>query len=238
MTVPFRKGRFGVRLAADGHDLAACQALRHQCFFGGDGLDVDHFDAMCDHVMIAGDAGLIGTCRIMRVSGQTVHDSYAAQSYDLQRLSTDTRPMMELGRFCVKPGVADADVLRLAWGALAAIVDAEGIGLIFGCASFPGVDEAPYQDAFGLLRQSHQAPAALAPGRLNGPRLTLPHAPRDRRAAVAALPPLLRSYLAMGGWVSDHAVVDQQMGTLHVFTGLEVDRIPPARAVALRAVAG
>ena len=51
------------------------------------------------------------------------------------------------------------------------------------------------------------------------------------------MPPLLRSYLAMGGWVSDHAVVDRDMNTLHVFTGLEVRAIPPARARALRLVA-
>ena len=52
------------------------------------------------------------------------------------------------------------------------------------------------------------------------------------------MPPLLRSYLTMGGWVSDHAVVDRDLNTLHVFTGLEISAIPPARARALRMVAG
>ncbi len=51
------------------------------------------------------------------------------------------------------------------------------------------------------------------------------------------MPPLLRSYLLMGGWVSDHAVVDRQMNTLHVFTGLEISAIPAARKRLLRAVA-
>jgi L-ornithine Nalpha-acyltransferase len=36
------------------------------------------------------------------------------------------------------------------------------------------------------------------------------------------LPPLLRTYLGMGGWVSDHAVVDRELDTLHVFTCVEV----------------
>jgi putative hemolysin len=49
---------------------------------------------------------------------------------------------------------------------------------------------------------------------------------------------LLRSYLSMGGWVSDHAVVDRNLNTLHVFTGLEIRSIPPARARILRAIAG
>jgi putative hemolysin len=51
------------------------------------------------------------------------------------------------------------------------------------------------------------------------------------------MPPLLRSYLAMGGWVSDHAVIDREMGTMHVFTGLEVRAIPAARKRLLRALA-
>jgi hypothetical protein len=38
----------------------------------------------------------------------------------------------------------------------------------------------------------------------------------------------------MGGWVSDHAVVDIDLDTLHVFTGLEIGRVPKARARLLR----
>jgi putative hemolysin len=50
------------------------------------------------------------------------------------------------------------------------------------------------------------------------------------------MPPLLKTYLMMGGWVSDHAVVDAQMNTLHVFTGVEIGSIPPARKRLLRAL--
>jgi L-ornithine Nalpha-acyltransferase len=53
---------------------------------------------------------------------------------------------------------------------------------------------------------------------------------------MLTMPPLLRTYLAMGGWVSDHAVVDRDLNTLHVFTGLEIRAIPPARARLLRDV--
>jgi hypothetical protein len=48
----------------------------------------------------------------------------------------------------------------------------------------------------------------------------------------------LRSYLGLGGWVGDHAVIDRDLDTLHVFTCVEVDRIPPARAASLRALSG
>ncbi|MDP5347697.1 MAG: ornithine-acyl-ACP acyltransferase, partial [Paracoccaceae bacterium] len=58
----------------------------------------------------------------------------------------------------------------------------------------------------------------------------------DKRRAMQVMPPLLRTYLMMGGWVSDHAVIDPQMNTLHVFTGLEIRAIPEARKKLLRAV--
>ncbi|HBQ35447.1 MAG TPA: ornithine-acyl-ACP acyltransferase, partial [Rhodobacteraceae bacterium] len=36
-------------------------------------------------------------------------------------------------------------------------------------------------------------------------------------------------------WVSDHAVVDRQMTTMHVFTGVEISAIPENRKKILRA---
>jgi len=60
----------------------------------------------------------------------------------------------------------------------------------------------------------------------------------DIKRAMLAMPPLLRTYLMMGGWVSDHAVVDHDLNTLHVFTGVEIAAVPPNRARLLRAVSG
>mgnify|MGYP002648902638 CR=1 FL=1 len=57
-------------------------------------------------------------------------------------------------------------------------------------------------------------------------------------ALVGAYGSLLYLFTFVGGWVSDHAVMDRQLGTMHVFTGVEIKAIPPARARALRALAG
>ena len=59
--------------------------------------------------------------------------------------------------------------------------------------------------------------------------------------AAAASLYLVKSVVSLTGpawgWVSDHAVVDRDLGTLHVFTGLEVRAVPHARARLLRAAA-
>jgi putative hemolysin len=145
--------------------------------------------------------------------------------------------MIEMGRFCIRPGRQDADILRLAWAALTALVDAGGVEMLFGCSSFRGTEAGAYDDAFALLREKHLAPRRWRP-RVKAPAVVRfaegLRARPDPKRAVARMPPLLRSYLQMGGWVSDHAVIDRDLGTLHVFTGLEVAAIPPVRARLLR----
>ena len=238
VTASFHKGHLGVRLAQTPGDLASCQRLRHACFFHRPGLDVDAYDSLCLHVMVGGDGRLLGTCRVMLMpDGAALSASYAASAYDLAPLASYPRPVMEVGRFCAAPG-ATADMLRLAWGALTGLVDAHGVGLLIGCSSFPGADPGRHAAALALLGAHHRGPAALTPGRRAAQTVPLVGSVPDRRAALSGLPPLLRSYLGLGGWVGDHAVVDAAMDTVHVFTALEVEAVPPARARALRALAG
>lgn len=232
---PLRTGRYVARLAATPGDVAAAQALRHLCFFGAAGLDADDLDPTCRHVLVEEAATGRPVCcyRLLLTDGAGLDRSYAAGFYDLSRLRGFPGPMLELGRFCIRPGPPDPDILRLAWAAMARIVDAEGVRLLFGCASFAGTDPAPHGAAFARLAAAHLAPERWRPGRRAAEAVEL----RPGPDAPAALPPLLRTYLAMGGWVSDHAVIDRRMNTLHVFTGVEVAAIPPARARALRLLA-
>ena len=234
--------RYGVRHAETPADLVAVQRLRHLCFRGaGDGLDQDAFDARCVHVMIDGPAGLVGCFRLLLLSsGREVEESYSAQFYGLAALSRYGAPMAELGRFCVHPQAqGDVDILRLAWGALVGLVEAHGVQMLMGCTSFEGVDAARYGDAFALLRARYLAPEAQRPAE-KAPEVVrfAGFGAPDPKAAMAQMPPLLRSYLSMGGWVSDHAVIDRDLGTLHVFTGLEIAAMRPERLRALRALAG
>ena len=241
-----RKGRYAARIAANPADLAAAQTLRRKVFDGArsDALDADQFDAICTHVLIEETCtGRLVCCfRLLALqSGAGIGRSYSAQFYDLSMLKCFAGRMAEVGRFCVDPDVRDADILRMAWGATARFVDEVGVEMLFGCASFAGTEPRGYLDAFAMLKSRHLAPVRWRPGVKAAD--VFPFARRlrrvpDARRALREMPPLLRTYLQMGGWVSDHAVVDRDLDTLHVFTGLEIAAIPPERARALRAVAG
>jgi putative hemolysin len=238
------KGRYAARQAASLQDIEAAQTLRYLSFHGGFGRDEDPFDDRCIHILIENlsDGRLVCCFRLLPLaSGAAISESYSAQYYELSALRTFNGPMVEMGRFCIHPEVNDPDILRVAWGAMTAFVDDNGVEMLFGCSSFHGTDEAAYLDAFAMLRERHLAPKRWLP-RVKAPQVfrfaeRLRRKP-DAKLAMRHMPPLLRTYLMMGGWVSDHAVVDRQMNTLHVFTGVEIASIPPARKKLLRAVSG
>jgi putative hemolysin len=168
-------------------------------------------------------------------SGAAIGASYSAQFYDLTALHRFAPPVVELGRFSMVDGAQDPDILRLAFAGMARVVQDSGAGLLFGCASFAGHDgHLPALDAL----RGHLAPPAWRILRKSPKIVEF----ADRTAPVTrdgmrAIPPLLRNYLALGGWVSDHAVADHALNTLHVFTGVMIDEIPAPRAALLREMA-
>ncbi|MDA7965006.1 GNAT family N-acetyltransferase [Ruegeria sp.] len=242
-TVLLKKGRYRARLAHGGEDIAAAQALRTRAFGTGQ-ADCDAYDDLCAHVLVEDvRTGQLVCCfRMLQMQdGSEIANSYSAQFYDLSALQDFRGRMVEMGRFCVDPDCTDPDILRIAWGAMTAFVDRNGVSMLFGCSSFAGTETAQYLDAFAMLKHRHLGPKRWLP-RVKAPDVfrfaaRLRRRP-DAKKAMLRMPPLLRTYLLMGGWVSDHAVVDRHMNTLHVFTGLEIGAIPPARKRLLRAVVG
>lgn len=241
------KGRYRTRTADSEADVEAAQRLRQKAFKGDsseDALDQDQFDDICTHILVEDtqDDRLICCFRMLPLDGgDEIDRSYSAQFYELSALRAFSGRMVEMGRFCIHPEARDPDILRVAWAAMTRYVDENDVELLFGCSSFKGTDADDYLDAFAMLKERHLAPRRWLP-RVKAPsvfrfaqklRLRKP----DAKLAMLRMPPLLRTYLVMGGWVSDHAVVDRQMNTLHVFTGLEINAIPPARKRLLRAVA-
>ncbi len=242
-------GRLRARIAETGEDVTACQRLRYHTFYearGVDrgasrGLDVDEFDAHCRHMMVedsrSGD--LVCCFRMMPLNnGSEISRSYSAKYYNLAALADYPGKMVEMGRFCVHPDCKDPAIIRTAWSAMTKFVDDEKVELLFGCSSFYGVDADDYMDAFALLKERHIAPKRWLP-RVKAPKVfrfasRLKLRRPNMKLALRRMPPLLRTYLTMGGWVSDHAVIDNELNTLHVFTGVEISQVPETRARLLR----
>ena len=240
-----RVGRYCARFALSKDDLLAAQELRYKCFnlSNDKGLDVDEFDSICRHVLVENleNGKLICCYRIMSFpDGKDITRSYSSRFYDLGSIENFPKPMIEVGRFCIDPVTTDHQVVLAAWAALTQLVDENGIEFLFGCSSFEGIDKEKYLHCFAFLREKHIAPEHWLPKVKAAQVVSYSEAnccKVNKKKALLNMPPLLKSYLSMGAWVSDHAVVDYSMKTLHLFTGVEVSKIPRRRKQFLRNLA-
>lgn len=233
-----------VRLAANHADIEAAQKLRWDVFRSELGaklansraLDSDPYDAVCDHLLVedsrSGRCQVVGTYRLLRQSvAQQLSGFYSAGEYDLTPLAGGTGEMLELGRSCVAVGYRDATTIQLLWRGIAHYLEANHIGMMFGCGSFHGTDPAQHADALSYLHHHHLAPPALRARALADRFIDMAMVPRgsyDPRQTVRKLPPLIKAYLRVGAMVGDGAVIDHEFNTTDVFI------VMPTSAIALR----
>lgn len=208
-------GRWHARLVPAGA-AAAGFALRARVFRDG-ACDRDGHDATARHLLIDGPGGLAACARVTVQAGEAILSGYGAEHYDLRPFAATFPRALEVGRLCLDPACRDPEVPRLILAMLARLATDEGVDVLHGCSSFPA-------DGTGMVALAkHTAPPDWAPRPKAASRVPLPATP-------GRLPPMVRSYLSLGARVSDHAVVDRDLGTLHVFTALPIATIPPARA--------
>lgn len=234
------QGAWRLRLAR-ASDMPGLWDLRARAFGRAPGVgDGDADDAACLHFHLSHGQGQapLGTLRLRRhPDGPSLLGGYSARFYDLTALTGAGGVTLELGRLCTEPGLASAEALRLLWAGVARVALLTGAARLVGCTSFPGPDPAPLAPALALLAADHLGPPDLRPALKAPETVPFPPAARDPSAATL-LPPLLRAYLGLGGWVSDHLVIDRDLGTCHVFTCVDIDHMPKARRRLLARLAG
>ncbi len=229
---------FDIRLATDDTDLKAAQRLRYRVFveeLGGDGPMVDHdarlerdeFDPVVDHLVLIDrrrDADaldhVVGVYRLLPGDRAAAFGRFYCDSeYDLTRLKASGRPLLELGRSCVLPDYRGGAGMFLMWNALSEYVLDRGIEILFGVASFHGLDAEALAQPLGWLHHHHLAPEALRPvARPEGfQRMDLiAGADLDRRQAMLGMPALIKAYLRLGGTVGEGAFLDRPFNTTDV----------------------
>jgi putative hemolysin len=241
-----RAGNLGLRLAESGAEIEAAQALRFRVFYEEMGAradvataaaarDVDDFDAIADHLVVLdhdlgeGADAVIGTYRLIRRSGAArLGRFYSASEYDLGPLLDFPGEIMELGRSCVAPAYRTRGTLNLLWSGIAAYVFRNRIDLMFGCASLPGTDLDALAPQLTYLHANHLAPPALRPRALESRYVAMDRLPREAmnmRASMVSLPPLIKGYLRLGGFVGDGAVIDAQFNTTDVCIVVKTDQV-------------
>ncbi len=226
--------KYSIKLTQSPEEVERAQRFRGRMFRSGQ-IDRDALDTQAVHAIIREENGaIVCVFRMLTAQGEAIEKCYSAQFYNLENIKARGLKALEIGRFCIDPEYQDHDIVRLAWAEITNYVLENEIDILFGCSSFHGADAERHMDALSLLTEKHLAPKSTMPlvkkvGDVFCFSDSIAKRPFNRRAAQLSMPPLLRSYLLMGGWVSDHAVVDRDLDTVHVFTGVEVNKIPANR---------
>lgn len=241
MTAP--APRFRVELARESADVEAAQRLRYEVFveeLGGDGPLVDHlarlerdrFDPFFDHLLLRDEAqggAVVGVYRLLRTeAAERAGQFYSEDEYDLTPLKTCGRPLLELGRSCVARPYRGGPGLYHLWQGLARYVEDHGIEVLFGVASFHGTDAQALAQPLSLLHHRHLAPPELrvrARASHFQPMDLVPEDEIDRRAAMRAVPALIKAYLRLGGCVGEGAFVDHAFNTIDVCLVMDTARL-------------
>jgi putative hemolysin len=241
-----RQGTLEVRLARSEAEVAAAQALRYRVFYDEMSAvpspemarvlrDFDGFDPVADHLLVldhargTGAEAVVGTYRLIRrPAAARAGGFYSASEYDIGLLADYPGEVLELGRSCVHAAYRNRPTMQLLWRGIAAYVFEHGVELMFGCASLPGVDPRTLALPLSYLHWHHLAPPALRPRALPDRYVDMRILPQDRidpRAALNELPPLIKGYLRLGGFVGDGAVVDSQFRTTDVCVVVKTDLV-------------
>lgn len=239
-----RIGSLEVRLARSAAEVRRAQRLRYEVFYEEMSAtpaaaarlarrDFDAFDAICDHVLVLDhDASrvvlgrrepkVVGTYRLLRQDIAERHGGfYTAGEFDIGPLLArhPGRRFLELGRSCVLASYRTKRTVELLWHGVWAYARRHGIDVMFGCASLEGIDPEALARPLAFLHHYAPTDAEWSVPALPGRSTRMDRLAKeaiDVKAALHELPPLIKGYLRLGGFVGDGAVVDHQFGTTDV----------------------
>ena len=235
--LPATPSRYTVTLARDEDDVRAAQRLRHDVFAGElgallsspqPGLDIDPFDAYCDHLLVRDTltGQVVGTYRLLPPERAAVAGRlYSEGEFDLARLDAIRPGLVEVGRSCVHPEHRTAP---------SSASSGPGSPATWSTAATNGWPAA------ARSRSPTAAHSPPAPGtaygrrtcapeefRVTPPPALVPPTASTRPAGRTELPPLLRGYLRLGAWVCGEPAHDPDFGVADLYVLLSMRRINP-----------
>jgi putative hemolysin len=224
---------YSLLVANDNEEVVAAQRLRYRVFaeeMGAtvrcpqSGLDIDEFDAFCDHLVVRDDTSgeIVGTYRMLPPERAAAAGGlYSDTEFDLSALAGLRSSLVETGRSCVDPTHRGGGVVSLVWAGIARYMLLAGHRFLVGCASVPLTDGGSYAaGVWDVVRARHYSPDServrpLRPWEDSG----------VVRPSHAVLPPLLKGYVRLGAQVCGPPAHDPDFGVADFFVLLDLQRI-------------
>jgi putative hemolysin len=207
--------------------------------------DVCPYDAICDHLLVVdhaacaghplnnrlGRPAVVGTYRLLRQPlAEEYGGFYTGGEFDIDALigRHGELQFLELGRSCVLSAYRNKRTVELLWHGIHAYFMQNRCDVLFGCASLDGTDPERLALPLSFLHHYARAPEMWRARALPERYVEMNRIAKeaiDPKAALRALPPLIKGYLRLGAYIGDGAVVDHEFGTTDVLIVLPVSAI-------------
>ncbi|WP_251369848.1 GNAT family N-acetyltransferase [Polynucleobacter sp. AP-Nino-20-G2] len=227
-----------VTWASNVSEIKEAQRLRYKVFAeemganlpaNPENLDIDEFDAYCDHLLIRDQEALkvVGTYRVLPPhKALEIGRLYSDSEFDLSRLNHLRPKMVELGRSCVHADYRSGAVIMALWSGLAQYMQKHEYEIMLGCASIPMADGGHFAASlYNSLTNEQMAPVEQHAF----PRLPLP-LDRLNGGLQVEPPPLIKGYLKLGAKICSAPAWDPDFNTADVLTMLRLSEINPRYA--------
>ncbi len=219
-------------------EIKEAQRLRYKVFAeemganlpqNSDRLDIDEFDAYCDHLLIRDQDSLkvVGTYRVLPPhKAQEIGRLYSDSEFDLSRIDHLRPKLVELGRSCVHHDYRSGAVIMALWSGLAQYMQKNGYEIMLGCASIPMADGGHFAASlYNSLGNDQMAPTEFHAF----PRLPLPLDKLNGGLDIQP-PPLIKGYLKLGAKICSAPAWDPDFNTADLLTMLRLSEINPRYA--------
>jgi putative hemolysin len=228
-------GNYVARLALTEGERAAAYRLRFVVFnlemneglesAYADGQDKDHFDDVCDHMIVEDQTtgAVVGTYRMQMgdVAGQ-YFGYYSEQEFDFAPYEGMRGQIVELGRACIHREHRSPEVLHLLWRGIARYALVNGARYMMGCCSLTSQDAEMGHAVYESLHNCMAEPALLT---RPTPTFALPDAREE--IVEGRAPKLLRAYLTIGAKICSEPAIDRAFKTIDFLTLLDLQTLHP-----------
>jgi putative hemolysin len=228
--------QYTTRLARSEAEIRAAQTLRFEVFnlelnegleqSYATGLDIDPFDAVCDHLIVehVSSGSIVGTYRLQ--TGATAAKSlgyYCAQEFEFSVFEPWRNEIVELGRACVHKQHRNLVVLGLLWKGIADYAQERGARYLIGCSSLTSQDPAEGASVYTALCRKNLAEPAWRTQPLAAYDCPLDALTED----AAKIPKLLRAYLSLGAKICGPPALDRHFQTIDFLTVIDLEALSP-----------
>jgi putative hemolysin len=227
--------RYTLHMACEPSQVIAAQRLRFEVFnlemgeglatSAETGLDVDVFDAVCQHLLVVeiSSGAVVGTYRMQTGNNAAAHlGYYSAREFDFKPFEMARGEIVELGRACVAVAHRNQSVLGLLWKGIARYAQSQRARYLIGCSSLTSQDQAQGLAAYAKLAECALAPLEWRTMPVEGWRCQS----CGVEVEAVPVPRLMSAYLAAGAKICGEPAIDREFGTIDFLTWMDLQAMP------------